>query len=83
VIDVGPLLREEGESTAVTNVINSIVAAARTGSAGFFTITGHGVHMASIEQVAQDFFRWPMEEKMALAPHLYNANNSHRFRGCA
>jgi isopenicillin-N synthase len=86
VIDISQLLqprRNVEDNARYRRVAEAVVAAGRNGSAGFFTVVNHGVDQSAVERIALDFFRWPMVEKMQLAPALYNANSTHRFRGYA
>ena len=82
VINVSALMQGGAESRAVSR---ALVAAARNGSAGFFTITGHGLgsSMAAMQRAAKDFFSWPGTIKHALAPRQFNNQSRHTFRGYA
>ena len=84
VIDIGAITRERLYSPEALKAVGQQLAdSVRNGSAGFMTVINHGLerHLPRMQQVAQDFFAWPTEDKLALAPHQFNSNNSHRFRG--
>ena len=86
IIDIAPLLkvrRNTVDNAEFKRVAEEIVAAGRPGAAGFFTIVNHGIDQREIQLAAREFFRWPMADKMQLAPALYNSNSTHRFRGYA
>ena len=82
IINISALVQGRWDARAVAS---ALVDAARNGSAGFFTITGHGLghSLSDMQRVADDFFSLPLDEKMRLAPKQFNAYNSHRFRGYA
>ena len=83
VINMSALIHGPWDAQAV--VARELVEAGRNGSAGFFTIVGHGMEssMELMHQVADDFFRWPAADKLKLAPQQFNSENRHRFRGYA
>lgn len=84
VVDIGAITRARPYSSeALKAVGQQLVDSVRNGSAGFMTIINHGLerHLPRMQQVAREFFAWPTKDKLALAPHQFNSNNSHRFRG--
>lgn len=51
---------------------------------GFLQIIGHGVSSqlrAEVQQEARTFFYLDHDTKMSIAPHKYNPDNQHYYRG--
>ncbi len=77
IIDIGPLVRDDGTLKEIEKTVMAIKNACR--NVGFFYVKNHGIpedHLQAVFSNIKDFFDLPLQEKMKI--HM---GKSQIFRG--